>query len=119
MLYFGASDGADFILWASDGTAAGTRPVTDASGNTVRPDGRLMAPLNGTLYFYATGSSGNYRLWKTTNDSTAVELPTFRLGGAPRPESYNSLAWAGAFYFWSEDVLWKYDGSSEHGRSLP
>ena len=111
VLYFETFVSPQGILWASDGTTAGTHPVTDASGN-ILPASNLAA-LNGTLYFYAIGPDGNTRLWRTTSDSQAVELPPVTGAGRFTIDAINQAVWAGAFYF-QDDAgnLYKYDGSS-------
>ena len=67
-------------LWKSDGTDAGTQPVLPrfpARYSTV-PGG--LTNLNGALYFWTTGFTGNLQIWKTdgTADGTvlAANVPT-------------------------------------------
>ncbi len=82
--YFLADDvihGAE--IWTSDGTAAGTRRVTEFGFHAPFPSGELRAGLLGTrLVFVATDGLSPEKLWTTdgTPESTAAlsdELPAF------------------------------------------
>jgi ELWxxDGT repeat protein len=70
-VYFeGYTSGYDFELWQSDGTAAGTVPVSRD------PAAPYTAPLNltnvgGTLYFAAHDAAHGTELWKYTPDVAA------------------------------------------------
>lgn len=84
--YFTAEDGSGYrALWASDGTAAGTRVVEPHSaGGPVAPVDLTAA--GGSLYFLAAGESGQYNLWRS--DGTAA--------GTHVVKPYASPPWADA-----------------------
>ncbi len=79
MLFFYADDyvhGRE--LWASDGTAAGTRLVVDLNAGSVASVGMILqapAAVNGTLFFSATdGPYAHYKLWASDGTAAGTRL---------------------------------------------
>ena len=69
-LYFEAPEDGAIVLWASDGTEAGTAPVLGASGQTIREPSDLEV-VGDRLVFTAAGAVySTYVLWET--DGTAA-----------------------------------------------
>lgn len=72
VLYFGASGN----LWRSDGTAAGTSPLTQFSGfpGFPLPDPIDLVQLGDELYFGAQGFFQGNELWKTDGTPGGTEM---------------------------------------------
>jgi ELWxxDGT repeat protein len=79
-LYFTAiQTGADYQLWISDGTAAGTKVIAPAVASVTAPTGQtsefFMFDQDSSLYFAANYTSGGIELWKlkdTTGQSVGI-----------------------------------------------
>jgi ELWxxDGT repeat protein len=104
-LYFVGSSGSDLQLWRTDGTVAGTLPLTtanDGSGGVLPKD---LVDMGGKLYFLGNdAASGQRALW--TSDGTAVGTNIIAdLGGT---EASYSLGWG---FFGNSDRLFA-SGSS-------
>lgn len=105
------SDGTDFELWATDGTAEGTRLVKD-----VNPEGssnpRRMITFGGKLYFFADTPQGR-ELWRSDGTPEGTE----RVHGFPKndPETLD-LVQAGNALFILQGTepgveVWRSDGT--------
>lgn len=126
LLYFSAEDSSDNLgLWRTDGTLAGTFPVTNhgpESGNGW-PD--PMFAVDSALYFLVTDPDGKRRLWKTdgTPEGTYSVAPSLTV--YYDPTGYTPFgALDGSIYFpalldgsTTGAELWKSDGTPE-GTSL-
>ncbi|WP_133490502.1 hypothetical protein [Alcanivorax sp. 24] len=68
-MYFRARDAGGFWLWVTDGTVAGTRPVSDMIMES-------LTPFQGALYFIARegGQNDDAQLWKIDGDGELVRL---------------------------------------------
>ncbi|WP_116812858.1 ELWxxDGT repeat protein [Steroidobacter cummioxidans] len=116
-VYFMAAPGSnssEFHLWSSDGTASGTRPVTDQA---IQPC--HLTAHNNRLYFsaYGASASGDRELW--TSDGT--HAGTTRVADlVPGPSSGHPrglIAFNGELYFTAllagaGEHLWKSDGTA-------
>lgn len=107
---FEAADGAsDRVLWRSDGTSEGTRPLVDACPgctDAVEP----LARMGGRLFFLAYGepAAGRKSLW-ATDGAAAVRLTgPLSAGGW--------VAARGLLYFVADGDLWRSDGTPEGTR---
>jgi ELWxxDGT repeat protein len=117
--YFAATDGTHgFQLWRSDGTASGTRMVTD-----INPGGNFglgLAPedltdVGGTLFFTGTDGTHSFQLWRSDGTAAGTQMVI-----NPRaPNSYpNELTnVGGTVFFWAHDrthgyELWRSDGTA-------
>jgi ELWxxDGT repeat protein len=117
LLFFQASDGTHGPeLWATDGTAVGTRLVKDIQSG---PDGsqpNYLVDLNGTLLFTASDAAGS-TLWKS--DGTAEGTVLVKAVGSDPFSSVRYLkAVGGTLFFVGDDQvvggeLWKSDGTTE------
>jgi uncharacterized repeat protein (TIGR01451 family) len=113
-LFFAANDGLNgTLLWTSNGTTAGTYPVS----NSVIPLGRIIVFAN-KLFFPggATTGSGDRELWQSNGTAGGTTLVKNLFGGgSSEPEG---LTVAGnKFYFTAYDStagreLWVSDGTA-------
>lgn len=113
-LYFAATVGPNIFtvyLYKTDGTVAGTVPITSFPSEPPDFASLELANLNGTLYF---SYSDDPSLWKTdgTTQGTSV-VQTFPGNYSPG----NMVTMDGMLYFTEEDgangsALWKTDGST-------
>jgi hypothetical protein len=95
----GSGEIAPDRLWRTDGTPAGTMPLTDAGWLASAP---TQAVLMGKRLYFAEGGA----LWKT--DGTAPGTQQISDG-----ETISLLTTAGArLYFWRGDHLWISDGTA-------
>ena len=105
------------MIWTSDGTAAGTKPVASAGtidGGTFMSDPALVG---NTLYFVGYDSAYGYEVWKY--DGTAAGSGRVsNFGPSSRSTRLNNLAAAadGTLYFFANDgvhgeELWKISGA--------
>jgi len=104
---FEASDGSDRVLWRSDGTPEGTRPLVDTCPgctDAVEP----FARTGGRLFFLAYADAGRKSLWST--DGTAA----VRLTGPLSAGGW--VAAQGLLYFVADGDLWRSDGTPEGTR---
>ncbi|MFL6289980.1 MAG: hypothetical protein ACJ759_03710 [Thermoanaerobaculia bacterium] len=114
MAVFEASDGSDRVLWASDGTAGGTRVLVDTCPgcpDAVEPLVQAGDQLGERLFFLAYGEPGRKSLW-VTDGRTAQ-----RLSGPLTVE--REAAWVAAqrvLYFVADGGLWRTDGTPQGTR---
>ncbi|HEX2099330.1 MAG TPA: ELWxxDGT repeat protein, partial [Candidatus Synoicihabitans sp.] len=61
-------------LWATDGTAAGTRLVRDINPGPADGEVDSLTPLNGVAYFWANDGTNGLELWRSdgTAEGTAI-----------------------------------------------
>jgi ELWxxDGT repeat protein len=115
-LFFTAIDGNGRELWLSDGTAAGTRRISDINPNAASSDPNNLVNLNGTLYFFARNatSSGLYRSTPTGTVTLVQDLPS-------NLQPPNSLTVVGSRLFFVVNAgtgstldreLWQSDGTT-------
>jgi ELWxxDGT repeat protein len=106
LVFFQANDGTGARLWRSDGTAAGTVPVTLATPHGSPLRANYLTAVRGLLYFVTDPVDASSRLWRTDgtfqNTEPVEQLATFswtssRQGG---PRLFNAN---GALYFMAED----------------
>ena len=106
-----AADGAEWSLWVSDGTPAGTQrlPVTAESPLTA---------LDGVVYFSATDAVHGRELWRSDGTVAGTALVTDLAPGlaSGAPQS-NLVARDGRLYFAADDgvhgpELWSSDGTA-------
>ena len=92
-------------LWATDGTAAGTRLVIDLSPGPRAGNPLWLTSFNGAAYFTASDGLGLDRLWRTDGTTTGT-VPLV-------PLRCNVLQPAGAALFCLNDSeLWRTDGTA-------
>lgn len=73
LLFFSAAtDGAGRTIWKTDGTAAGTVPMTDLTLLLQGVEPTNLTAFNNRLYFMATTSTGQRQLWWTDGTTAAV-----------------------------------------------
>jgi ELWxxDGT repeat protein len=109
--YFLAADNgfeSSYRLYVSDGTKAGTKPLTG-----VWPEVGALTDASGTLFFLA--HAGTTRVWKS-DGTTAGTVLVKDLGPLTGDFGYEAAAANGIFYFAANDgaggiELWKSDGT--------
>ena len=128
ILYFGGSANGNAPelpeLWRSDGTDAGTYPVSTnvEIGGTDSFSLRSMAVLNDTLLFQGFDSYKGFELWKSDGTSTGTAL----LKQIMNPDPYGYLGsmpalmtlFDGEVYFSADDwhhgrEIWRTDGTTD------
>ncbi|MBL8827197.1 MAG: cadherin-like domain-containing protein, partial [Planctomycetaceae bacterium] len=120
-LYFSAVPGetgsANFELWKSDGTSAGTVLIKDIRPGNNGSVPQLLTNVNGTLYFQANDGTNGQELWKSDGTSAGTVLvKDIRVGSLTAyPQLLTNVN--GILYFQANDgangyELWKSDGSS-------
>jgi large repetitive protein len=87
-------------LWISDGTAAGTRPLLDASGQQVRGVQSLRV-LSGVAAFSAL-AGGQIALWQTDGTAAGTK-PLLPLGGIARGYGEELVVAGSRLYFRAYD----------------
>lgn|GEM_PF-3285916 len=113
------ADDAEWSLWVSDGTLAGTQrlpAVLAPRGPLVT--GPLLTALDDVVYFSATDGVHGRELWRSDGTVAGTALvadlaPGFATGA---PQS-NLVAWDGRLYFAADDgvhgqELWSSDGTA-------
>ena len=70
------------MLWKSDGTTAGTRPV---EGTGTFPGAHFQAVLGDILYFTTTDGGHGVELWRTEYDVDET-VALYRASGQPNVE---------------------------------
>jgi ELWxxDGT repeat protein len=72
-LAFLADDGTHTLLWASDGTAAGTKQLSKATPANGVSLPSALSVMNGSLYFFALDSSGTSQLMRVDSSDGAAQ----------------------------------------------
>ena len=81
-VYFVAQTGTDTQLWSTDGSVAGTMPVTTANAGTGGVAPSALVTLNSTLFFLANDpASGQRALWSSNGTATGTTVITDLGGG--------------------------------------
>ncbi len=96
--------------WVSDGTEAGTRPLTSTQQEPLSSRPHTWLPLAGQALFLADEGRPGASLWRT--DGTAAGTTPVR--DLPLPSSRSPLAavpQGGNAFFYSGDTLWKSNGT--------
>ena len=107
-VYFAMNDGRSGLeLWASDGTAAGTRQVLDIEPGAEDSTPAGMTVFDGQLYFSTRRGTAAPRLWSTRGDRASTQP----VAGAAALGNPRQFTVAGArLYFTATD--------QEHGQEL-
>jgi len=94
-------------LWVSDGTAAGTRQLTDASSALSSAPASLTV-AGGRLFFQTTSpTSGATSLWSSAGTAATTQAAPPATAGAGPP-----VAAFGGVVFVQGSQLWQWDGTS-------
>ena len=116
--YAGGSTYANYELWKTDGTAAGTELVRDIwSGSGGDSDIQNLTTFGGKLVFTARDGIHGRELWTSdgTRDGTMMVADLAAGSDSSNPSSFVALN--GVLYFAATDAahgreLWKYDGTT-------
>ena len=116
-LFFRAGEPTNGIeLWKSNGTSAGTVPVTNIVAGAGSSYPGQLTNLNGTLIFFANDGGNNYELWRS--DGTAGGTLQVRdiLVGSTGSSGTNLTNANGIGYFTANNgvngsELWRTDGT--------
>ncbi|HEX8532343.1 MAG TPA: ELWxxDGT repeat protein, partial [Cytophagales bacterium] len=124
-LYFWAhDDAANWEIWKSDGTGAGTRKVKEINpgpASAWSPEAplphRVVVPLQGTAYFTATDGVNGTELWKTDGTEAGTVMVKDIRPGAGSSMPHNLTVRDGVLYFAANDgvngtELWRSDGTA-------
>ncbi len=111
------SPSGPFVLWATDGTAAGTKPLTTGSNaEGVVPDAPHVniAVIGSTLFFdghlASQGFTDGYGWWMTDGDTL---MPVSAINAANPPRGGGAVTGGEYIYFQATDgSIWRSDGSS-------
>jgi ELWxxDGT repeat protein len=112
-LYFAAADGPHGDeLWASDGTAVGTRLVKDINTDTIGSFPSLLTNANGTLYFAANGGplsplGDQEAIWKSDGTSAGT-MPVVPFDFSSPLVSVNGMVFFAAGF---DSQLWVTNGT--------
>jgi len=120
ILYFVASDNLlGNELWKTDGTEAGTVPVSDINPfSSSSPRG--FTEVDGTIFFSADDGTGGRELWKSDGTTEGTVLVKDIFPGDEDDDGLNTSAsfinFQGTLYFAANDgengrELWKSDGT--------
>jgi len=117
MVFFNATDDSGpqlhDELWVSDGTATGTRQLTDASSALSSSPASLTAG-SGRVFFQTTSpTSGATSLWSSTGTAATTQAAPFATAGAGPP-----VAAFGGVVFVQGSQLWRWDGTGGGARPL-
>jgi ELWxxDGT repeat protein len=115
MVFFNATDDSGphlhDELWVSDGTAAGTRQLTDASSALSSSPASLTAG-SGRVFFQTTSpASGATSLWSSAGTAATTQAAPATGAGPP-------VAAFGGVVFVQGSQLWQWDGTSGGTRPL-
>lgn len=115
--YFTADDGVlGEELWKSDGTEAGTVPVSDINPFGSSGIGNLTV-MNGQIFFTANDGAAGYELWKSDGTTEGTQMvKDINPGPGDGVRFYTLVHFQGEIYFGADDVehgreLWKSDGT--------
>ncbi len=107
-VYFAMNDGlSGRELWASDGTAAGTRQVLDIAPGAEDSIPAGLTVFDGQLYFSAQRGTAAPRLWSTRGDRASTQ-PVAGAAALGNPRQFTVAG--GRLYFSATDP--------EHGEEL-
>ncbi|HYL06057.1 MAG TPA: ELWxxDGT repeat protein, partial [Thermoanaerobaculia bacterium] len=99
-------------LWVSDGTAAGTRQLTDASSALSSSPASLTA-AGGRLFFHTTSpATGATSLWSSGGTAATTQAAPLAAGAGPPVAAFGDVV------FVSGQQLWRWDGTSGGARPL-
>ncbi len=125
-LLFAADDGlTGRELWATDGTAPGTRPVLDIDPRVDAQDGEtsthssnpeFLLRLGNTVLFAAGEETAGRELWRSDGTPAGTRLVRDLLPGAAGSSPRELVALGGKVYFLAEtgtgEGLWRTDGTA-------
>ncbi|REG31993.1 ELWxxDGT repeat protein [Archangium gephyra] len=110
-------------LWKSDGTASGTRRVTDTSlwtgdNSTPTPTGTISVDMGGTLFFWADDDRHGLEPWKSDGTASSTVLVRDIIPTPASSNPHDFVAMGGSVFFTAEDSrnglgLWKSDGTAD------
>lgn len=108
-LYFAAADGErPSVLWSSDGTVAGTKPVSAGSAGAFPIK---LTAVGNTLYFVGLVESGKWAIWKSDGTEAGTKV-VYNLGSN---NVYNNdillVEAGGALYFRDGLRIFRTDGT--------
>ena len=98
-VYFTAWSGSDFLLWTSDGTAAGTQQLTTANANSGGVIPSDLVGMGGKLYFLGNDAASDQQALWSSDGTAAGTTVVADLGGT---ESSYVPGWG---FFWGNDQL--------------
>lgn len=101
-IYFTADDGSGVELWITDGTETGTVKVADLNSSASAAPNSLTAGPGGLLFFTATATNGERRLYKTDGTSGGTSVVTTAFAPAVYGAEYEVLD--GKLYFFGYPV---------------
>lgn len=113
---FGSSGITTYDLWVTDGTNTGTHKVA-APGGVAGLSPSSYAALNGSVYFDAADTSGNFNLFKVDGSTGAVSKVAVSNASSTGLNPTGTVAWSGKLYFQGKDAannvtLWTSDGTA-------
>jgi len=119
VLYFAAADPAHGLeLWRSNGTAAGTRRVSDLRPGPMGSNPQHLTAYQGRLYFTADDGVRGYEIWSTDGTAAGTRLLADTCPGACDivPGGSTNLVLSGGRLFFLSDrgrapLLWVTDGT--------
>jgi ELWxxDGT repeat protein len=122
LFYFSGWNGA-FELWATDGTAAGTRLVKDLCPGVCSGSPRSMNPAAGRMYFLASDSDSHAQLWRTDGTGPGTVRLTSFTGSQGFGQRLLGASLGGSLLFTAQDPLhgwelWRSNGAPRNTRLL-
>ena len=73
VFFTATGDSGEDLLWVSDGTEAGTNPVSDIAVDTERLSSDILALDDDTLLFIGNDGETGFELWKTDGTESGTE----------------------------------------------